>query len=248
MRLPLEWIDVQDCDAGEASRVARSLSWMGGGRVVGPRVDLDHAAGLSEGEALRPGRRPLPQRTRREDADADPIESRGGVTGDEGSLDVGSVERRKAQASHLRAVTIWIDGEHHRHQCAGGAEAPDAGKELWNRARAGGEQASPGQDHGDALSDPGQFGRQRLDGRPDVEEVGKPQSLGAAGCLAHAGGDRVHADEQAVGRPPRENEWKMAVTRAEVDPDPAPERGDGVLELLVGALEALAADDVHRRP
>jgi hypothetical protein len=37
-----------------------------------------------------------------------------------------------------------------------------------------------------------------------------------------------------------------AVTRADVDRDPAREAGQGVPKLLVGALEALAAYGVHR--
>lgn len=57
---------------------------------------------------------------------------------------------------------------------------------------------------------------------------------------------RVHSDEQALGRVTGEDAGQPAVAGADVDGDPAREAGDEISESVIGALEALAADDVHR--
>jgi hypothetical protein len=58
----------------------------------------------------------------------------------------------------------------------------------------------------------------------------------------HAG---IEADEQAVRRLPGPEVRETAVTRSEIDGDPAAEGGAGGPELLIRALETLAAHDVH---
>ena len=55
----------------------------------------------------------------------------------------------------------------------------------------------------------------------------------------------VHADEQPLGRLPGQDVGEASVAGAEIDGDPAPEGGQEVRELLIGALEPLAANQVH---
>jgi hypothetical protein len=55
----------------------------------------------------------------------------------------------------------------------------------------------------------------------------------------------VHPDEEAVGRLPGEGVGEASVARAQIDGDPAPEGGQEVRELLIRALEPLAANQVH---
>jgi hypothetical protein len=65
------------------------------------------------------------------------------------------------------------------------------------------------------------------------------------GDTAQAGRVRVHADEEALAILACERERQTTVTRAEVDRDATLERREEFSESVIGALEALAADDVH---
>jgi hypothetical protein len=81
----------------------------------------------------------------------------------------------------------------------------------------------------------------RSDGRAYVDDV----RAGARGAPAQARGVRVHSDEEALGSVTSEDARQPAVAGADVDGDSALEAGDEISESVIGALEALAADDVH---
>jgi hypothetical protein len=118
-------------------------------------------------------------------------------------------------------------------------------KQRNDRARERGQQAAPGQDRRDLVRDTGELRRQLLDGGADIDEVGQARARGPRRDVAktrHAG---IQAQEQAVRRPTGQDVRETAVTRTEIDGDPAAEGGAGGRELLIRALETLAAHDVH---
>jgi hypothetical protein len=88
---------------------------------------------------------------------------------------------------------------------------------------------------------------ERLDRRARVDEVRQTLTLGAPRALAQAGGIRVQSDEQPLRVTARPGERQASVARAQVDRDAARVPDQQVSESVVGALEALAANDVHAR-
>jgi hypothetical protein len=63
--------------------------------------------------------------------------------------------------------------------------------------------------------------------------------------MTKAGRVRIQSDEETGRRLTGEDVRKPAVAGAEIDRDAARKAGECVSESVIGALEALAADDVH---
>jgi hypothetical protein len=126
------------------------------------------------------------------------------------------------------------------------AQSPDALESLGHRTRQRRQQAAPGEDDRDPVGDAEQLGRERLDGSANEDDVGEAFAAGAARELAQAGRVGVDPDEQPLGFAAGRRVRQPAVARAQVDRDAARVAGQQVSESVIGALEALAADDVHR--
>jgi hypothetical protein len=154
-------------------------------------------------------------------------------------------DRGKAETLDLRAVTRRVDAEDDRQTCIALAQTADAAQELRRRAGDGGEKTAPGKDDGDLVRDARQLRRQVLDGGPNIEKVGEMRAIGAPGEMTKAGRVRIQSDEETGRRLTGEDVRKPAVAGAEIDRDAARKAGECVSESVIGALEALAADDVH---
>jgi len=154
---------------------------------------------------------------------------------------VARVQRGKLETPQLGLVAHGVDAEDHREGCVRLAQRADAAEGRDGGARDGREQAPPRKDDRHAIGDAGQLRRELLDGRAYVEDV----RAGARGASAEVGRVRVYSDEETLGRVTRQRAGQPAVTGADVDRDSAREAGDEISESVIGALEALAADDVH---
>jgi hypothetical protein len=107
------------------------------------------------------------------------------------------------------------------------------------------QQAAPGQDRRDLVRDTGELRRQILDRCAHINEVGQARARGPRRDVAKTGHAGIEPQEQAVRRPTGQDVRETAVTRTEIDEHPAAEGGAGARELLIRALETLAAHDVH---
>ena len=161
---------------------------------------------------------------------------------------MGLVEQREAKTLALVPVALGIDGEDEGEGCSRLAERVDSPEDLDRWPGDSGQQAAPGEDDRDAISDAGQLGRQALDGSPHEDEVGEAVAVGPTREVTEPCLVRVDADEEAIGPLPGEGIRQSAVARPEVDRDAAPEGGELVSESVIGAFETLASYDIHGQP
>src|SRR6185295_5332039 len=110
------------------------------------RLDLEYGTRSSEGEALRPGRRPAGELLRREGTDQGHGPSGRGIAGGERAFEVRGSQRGQRQAKGLRAVTVRIDAEHDGQRGAGPAQRAYVLEKVDGGTREGREQAPPGED------------------------------------------------------------------------------------------------------
>ncbi len=121
-------------------------------------------------------------------------------------------------------------------------------EKFHRRTRHRGEEASPREHDAHAIREPGELGRKVLDRGPNVEKIRHPRAKRASRKLSKSRGVGVYADEQPLGLLSRHRERETTVAGAQVDCDPAREPRSNVWKLVIRALEALAADDVHDLP
>ena len=197
------------------------------------------------GQPPGPGRGPLRQAFGGERAHGGDAEPDRRIGGRQGSLQVGRVERRQPETHALGPIALRVDPEDDAETGVGLAEAANAGKGGRSGERDGGQQAAPWEDDRDAVRRPRQLRGKVLDRGADVEQVARAGPEGAPRRLAQCGGVRVDADEQTLRRFPGHDARKPSVAGAEVDRHPAPEGGQVVPDLLIGAFETLAANEVH---
>jgi len=151
--------------------------------------------------------------------------------------------RRDPEPGQLGAVTARIAAEDDRDRRARPADAPYRREVGRGRKDDGRQEAAPREDDRDAVRDPGELGRQARDRGADEDGVAQALAPGSPGELAQAAGVRVDADEEPRRVLASPKPGQSTVPRAQIDRDPAPIlRTSGS---VIGALEALAADEVH---
>jgi len=180
------------------------------------------------------------QRTNRTEGEAG-----GGVTIGEVAGQRCVREQGEAKTEELGAVAGRVEAQHHRERSSELAQRAHAPEHGHRRSGDSGKQAAPGQHDTHAIRNADEFARQPFDGRASVEKVGEALMSGAPGELAQSRGVCVDPDEQALRLFPCLQVREAAVAGTEIDRDPAREAGEAVSASVIGALEALAADDVH---